>query len=258
MCHAGGHVRQAAPPSLHAHVCPPCPPCPHADRGLARTTPTWPLPATTWRSSTACAASSTWQSRCTSRCGWPPLLLSAVLTGLPEQRPGGMVLAPPCVPCTSAGKLQAACIRPPLLPPFEPRICRLTPASCVTRDPCLPRSHLLAAAVAGRRLQALEVLTRAYGLHDARVAFALHNLGGFYLSRRQLAQAADCYEQALKMKLEVLGTGHRCAPAAHCAGPACCAGPSPRHPLTPACACLEACVAQRGTRGRCARALPPS
>jgi len=32
-------------------------------------------------------------------------------------------------------------------------------------------------------LQALEVLTRAYGLHDARVAFALHNLGGFYLSQ---------------------------------------------------------------------------
>lgn len=27
------------------------------------------------------------------------------------------------------------------------------------------------------------MLTRAYGLHDARVAFALHNLGGFYLSQ---------------------------------------------------------------------------
>lgn len=59
-------------------------------------------------------------------------------------------------------------------------------------------------------LQALEVLTRAYGLHDARVAFALHNLGGFYLTQRRLEQAAECYEQALKMKLEVLGTGHRC------------------------------------------------
>jgi hypothetical protein len=57
--------------------------------------------------------------------------------------------------------------------------------------------------------QALEILTRAYGLHDARVAFSLHNLGGFHLARRQLAQAGECYEQALRMKLEVLGTGHR-------------------------------------------------
>lgn len=55
------------------------------------------------------------------------------------------------------------------------------------------------------------MLTRAYGLHDARVAFALHNLGGFYLAQRRLEEAADAYEQALRMKLEVLGTGHRCA-----------------------------------------------
>ena len=59
------------------------------------------------------------------------------------------------------------------------------------------------------RQQALQILTRAYGLHDARVAFSLHNLGGFHLARRQLEQAAECYEQALRMKLEVLGTGHR-------------------------------------------------
>lgn len=58
--------------------------------------------------------------------------------------------------------------------------------------------------------QALQILTKAYGLHDARVAFALHNLGGFHLARRQLEQAAECYEQALRLKLEVLGTGHRC------------------------------------------------
>lgn len=35
-------------------------------------------------------------------------------------------------------------------------------------------------------------------------------------AQRKLEQAAECYEQALKMKLEVLGTGHRCA-----AGPFC-------------------------------------
>jgi tetratricopeptide (TPR) repeat protein len=58
--------------------------------------------------------------------------------------------------------------------------------------------------------QALGILTRAYGLRDARVAFALHNLGGFYLARRQLERAADSYQQALRLKLEVLGTGHRC------------------------------------------------
>ena len=67
------------------------------------------------------------------------------------------------------------------------------------------RAHLPPCLLA----RALEILTRAYGLHDARVAFSLHNLGGFYLARRQLAQAGECYEQALRMKLEVLGTGHR-------------------------------------------------
>ena len=58
----------------------------------------------------------------------------------------------------------------------------------------------------------MEILTRSYGLHDVRVASGLHNLGGFYFSQpggRRLGEAAACYEAALKMKLEVLGTGHR-------------------------------------------------
>lgn len=143
--------------------------------------------------------------------------------------------------------------------------CRCTSACAVRSRAC--RFWLLFTSVP-YPMQALEVLTRAYGLHDARVAFALHNLGGFYLSQvrsmvvcrwmclpaqlshlpdhkaalcvatsrtmlllllcfgaqfvhtrtpssalpalqRKLEQAAECYEQALKMKLEVLGTGHR-------------------------------------------------
>jgi hypothetical protein len=62
--------------------------------------------------------------------------------------------------------------------------------------------------------QALEILVRAYGMRDARVAFALHNLGGFHLARRQLDAAGAAYERALRLKLEVLGPGHRWAQAA--------------------------------------------
>ena len=32
--------------------------------------------------------------------------------------------------------------------------------------------------------RALDILTEAYGAKDARVAFALHNIAGFYLGRR--------------------------------------------------------------------------
>lgn len=59
--------------------------------------------------------------------------------------------------------------------------------------------------------QALAILTAAYGPHDARLAFALHNVGGFYLAAGRLQEAAACYEAAVRTKLEVLGTGHRCA-----------------------------------------------
>lgn len=47
-----------------------------------------------------------------------------------------------------------------------------------------------------RRLpQALRILTLEYGPRDARVAFSLHNLGGFYLSQRRLDQASEMFEQ---------------------------------------------------------------
>lgn len=44
-------------------------------------------------------------------------------------------------------------------------------------------------------LQALQILVKEYGLHDARVAFALHNLGGFYLLEKKLDQAAETYQE---------------------------------------------------------------
>lgn len=45
--------------------------------------------------------------------------------------------------------------------------------------------------------------------------------------QRKLEQAAECYEQALKMKLEVLGTGHRFAGARRAAGAGRCSGARP-------------------------------
>lgn len=49
--------------------------------------------------------------------------------------------------------------------------------------------------------QALRILLESYGFNDARVAFALHNLGGFFLSQGRLAEAADAYEKALQVAM---------------------------------------------------------
>lgn len=54
---------------------------------------------------------------------------------------------------------------------------------------CTPPPLYAHACTPPPRKQALEILTRTYGLHDARVAFALHNLGGFYFIRRQVHPA---------------------------------------------------------------------
>ena len=49
--------------------------------------------------------------------------------------------------------------------------------------------------------QALAILVDEYGRHDARVAFALHNLGGFYLAEKKLGKAAEAYEEVGASKL---------------------------------------------------------
>ena len=83
------------PAALASRAAPPPPPHPRVRRwrwrarGLARTTRTWPPPATTWPSSTASGGSTTRRSRCTSRRVLGGLAGLVVVLG--SDQPGGLV-----------------------------------------------------------------------------------------------------------------------------------------------------------------------
>ena len=66
--------------------------------------------------------------------------------------------------------------------------------------PCFLTS-VICAAPTPPQPQALRILLESYGFNDARVAFALHNLGGFFLSQGRLVEAADAYEKALQVAM---------------------------------------------------------
>lgn len=75
------------------------------------------------------------------------------------------------------------------------------------------------------------------------------HIGNFSrLLQRKLEQAAECYEQALKMKLEVLGTGHRCAWAAAAAAASAAA------PVTP----VKTVADEQGNQGVVASTMQPT
>ncbi len=48
-------------------------------------------------------------------------------------------------------------------------------------------------------MQSVAILEAAYGGADVRLAAALHNVGGFYLSRRDFGAAKAHYQRALKV-----------------------------------------------------------
>lgn len=82
---------------------------------------------------------------------------------------------------------------PPQPPPADTRTHttreHALPLPCHTHARARPTLHPLGVP------QALQILVKEYGLHDARVAFALHNLGGFYLLEKKLDQAAETYQE---------------------------------------------------------------
>ena len=66
-----------------------------------------------------------------------------------------------------------------------------------SKSKCSPPAQYLTEVYAAP--QSLAILEAAYGAADVRLAAALHNVGGFYVSQRDYAGARPYYQRALKV-----------------------------------------------------------